>query len=249
MMGRIFVGTVKNVRFWLIFGFIFTTALRAHAATVNYTLDNVMMSATQQMTGTFSWTYFGDFESGVGQWSSLSIPWTSHGQNDLNTTFEPTSSIEITLAGNYHDDGVDITLFLLQPLTPTTSASLDLVRSKYDIGGNGFHAGPFLSGSISPSFVSGDFDYDGDVDGVDFLKWQRGESPYYPLSATDLAAWEANFGTGAAAASVAVPEPSAILLCVMAAVGLFVRKRRHAGCRCRHLPHQRTLLINTFCTK
>jgi len=39
----------------------------------------------------------------------------------------------------------------------------------------------------------GDFNVDGTYDGLDFLKWQRGESPD-PLSASDLADWEANYG-------------------------------------------------------
>ena len=43
----------------------------------------------------------------------------------------------------------------------------------------------------------GDFDGNLVVDGFDFLKWQRGQSPN-PLSSVDLAAWEANYGTGGA---------------------------------------------------
>jgi hypothetical protein len=38
-----------------------------------------------------------------------------------------------------------------------------------------------------------DFDGDGDVDGADFLVWQRGGSPN-PLSSSDLANWQASFG-------------------------------------------------------
>ncbi len=41
--------------------------------------------------------------------------------------------------------------------------------------------------------VPGDFDGDGTCDGADFLAWQRGESPY-PLSSSDLAEWQAEFG-------------------------------------------------------
>ncbi|MCA9235194.1 MAG: hypothetical protein KDA44_06970, partial [Planctomycetales bacterium] len=48
---------------------------------------------------------------------------------------------------------------------------------------------------IPPVVGPGDFDEDGDVDGGDFLAWQRGNSPT-PLSADDLAAWQANFGGG-----------------------------------------------------
>ncbi len=43
-----------------------------------------------------------------------------------------------------------------------------------------------------PSLL-GDFDFDRDGDGFDFLKWQLGESPS-PLSQSDLADWEANYG-------------------------------------------------------
>ena len=38
-----------------------------------------------------------------------------------------------------------------------------------------------------------DFDLNGEVNGADFLAWQRGDSPY-PLSQADLAIWEENYG-------------------------------------------------------
>jgi len=125
----------------------------AHAATVIYTLDNIVLADTTQMTGTFSWTYdVGDFENGSGQFTSLDIPWTSHDHTDLHATCDIGSSIEITLEGSVHDDGVDITLVLAQPLTPTTSSLLviGVGQSKYEIGGNGFHTGLIQSGSILP---------------------------------------------------------------------------------------------------
>jgi peptidoglycan/xylan/chitin deacetylase (PgdA/CDA1 family) len=73
-----------------------------------------------------------------------------------------------------------------------------------------------------------DFDVDGDVDGVDFLAWQRGfgTSPGATLAqgdadhdgavtAADLAIWQNHYGTALTAATLAVPEPaSAILLLV-----------------------------------
>jgi hypothetical protein len=124
-----------------------------NADTVFYTLDNVTLADNTQMTGTFSWTYdVGDFENGVGQFTFLEIPWTSHDHTDLDAAFDIGGSIEITLEGSVHDDGVDITLALAQPLTPTTSSLLVLGpgESKYEIGGNGFHDGLFQSGSISP---------------------------------------------------------------------------------------------------
>ncbi len=60
--------------------------------------------------------------------------------------------------------------------------------------------------------IDGDFDADGDVDGADFLKWQRKLG-----DAANLVKWQDNFGTTTAAAAVnAVPEPASwILICTM----------------------------------
>lgn len=72
--------------------------------------------------------------------------------------------------------------------------------------------------------ASGDFDGDGDVDGRDFLVWQRGFDQTY--DAADLADWESNFGAGASTGANAsgVPEPAGWLLIL---TGLA------AGCRMR----------------
>ena len=132
-------------------GFFLVMTVAAHAENVVYTLDGLILDDGTTITGTFSWVYdLDDFENGVGQFVSLEVPHTLHDQNDLEATFDMGSSIEITFPGNLHDDGVDITFFLSQPLTPTTSAPLDLNESRYEIGGNGFHTGFFLSGSITP---------------------------------------------------------------------------------------------------
>ena len=75
--------------------------------------------------------------------------------------------------------------------------------------------------------VSGDYDFDSNVDGADFLAWQRGDSPT-PLSAAELAAWEASYGNlgTLSAARVGVPEPSTLLLASFAVCALLHRKRR-----------------------
>jgi T5SS/PEP-CTERM-associated repeat protein len=70
--------------------------------------------------------------------------------------------------------------------------------------------------------IAGDFDADGDVDGNDFLIWQRGGSPN-PNSSGDLAAWKANFG--ASSPIGAVPEPSALVLSLVALLGFAIRQR------------------------
>lgn len=85
---------------------------------------------------------------------------------------------------------------------------------------------------LSPvSLLAGDFDEDGDVDGNDFLAWQRGESPI-PLSSTDLSEWQANFGNVASPISAVVtdtstevPEPSSFVLMLGMAAFLIYHSR------------------------
>jgi hypothetical protein len=122
------------------------------ARMVVYELQNVVLEEGSVITGQFTWLYTpGSFDQGVGRFTALDIPYTVHDHTDLDVNIDVTESIEITLGSSTHDDGVDISFVLLQPLTPTTPAAFDLSRSKYEIGGNGFHDGVFLSGSVAPA--------------------------------------------------------------------------------------------------
>jgi hypothetical protein len=78
-----------------------------------------------------------------------------------------------------------------------------------------------------PTALAGDFNYDGAVDGSDFLVWQRGGSPN-PVSATDLASWRANYGTdiNASSALTATPEPVTSGSAVIAASAALVFRTR-----------------------
>lgn len=231
MTGKVLVKPSKNICCSMITSLIFLAALDANAATVNYTLDNLILADGQQIFGTFDWTYSaGDFEGGSGAFTALEIPYTiySFSAGTLNTDIQ-SDSVEISGNGNYHDVGLDITLKLTQPFTPTQSAPIDLGLSFFECCGNGFKDQFFQSGSIVPSTVlAGDFDTDGDVDGSDFLKWQGGEVSS-PPSASDLETWEGNYGavTPLSAALTAVPEPSAVLLVVMASL-TGISLRRHS---------------------
>ncbi|BBO32935.1 hypothetical protein PLANPX_2547 [Lacipirellula parvula] len=91
--------------------------------------------------------------------------------------------------------------------------------------------------------ANADFDADGDVDGADFLRWQRGFGTGTTLAqgnadgdsdvdADDLAIWKTQYGmTGlATGATAAVPEPASITL-LGAALGLVVSVRRRLNRR------------------
>ena len=77
--------------------------------------------------------------------------------------------------------------------------------------------------------LPGDFDGDEDVDGYDFLKWQRGESPN-PLSQADLDLWESQYGNSVPplSATSTVPEPITYTL-ALAALCLAMCRRRVWG--------------------
>lgn len=72
----------------------------------------------------------------------------------------------------------------------------------------------------------GDFNVDDTVDGLDFLAWQRGESPM-PLSASDLAEWEAAYTTPVVSAVASVPEPGALALVAWGVVMVSARRGGH----------------------
>ncbi len=100
-----------------------------------------------------------------------------------------------------------------------------------------------LAPDIEPPTLSGDFDNDNDVDGVDFLAWQGGFGGTF--DATDLADWESNFGTtgGAFAVASVVPEPSTCGLFLFSlAIVIGHRPQRRAWQRGRRCNKQKTAI-------
>jgi len=76
--------------------------------------------------------------------------------------------------------------------------------------------------SLVGGSAPGDFNGDGKVTGADLMLWQAGFGGTY--DGADLADWEANFGESAPALG-AVPEPSALVLALLLAVGGATRRR------------------------
>jgi hypothetical protein len=71
---------------------------------------------------------------------------------------------------------------------------------------------------------AGDFDGDSDVDGGDFLVWQRGLGTTH--DAADLADWKANFGASAVRAAGGVPEPTTLWLGLIGTAGALCGRAR-----------------------
>ncbi|QDS98816.1 dockerin type I domain-containing protein [Adhaeretor mobilis] len=114
----------------------------------------------------------------------------------------------------------------------------------------GDDATKFVLGNVN--YVTGtasdaDFNTDGNVDGLDFLTWQRGFGNFAGtagqsdgdadgdgfVNGSDLTAWNSQYGSSPSqsAAASAVPEPTTALMALLAAVGLVsvVRPRRLAS--------------------
>lgn len=134
------------------------STVSAQTTTVTYDLDNVWLlpdlshpwEGEQQMTGSFQWTYLpGDFENGSGQMIDLYVPWYGTDFQALEIIFDLTS-LEFVLPGSYHDLGLDLTLFLLQPLSTDQPVVIDTDRSIFEIQQGISRRGHVISGSIVP---------------------------------------------------------------------------------------------------
>jgi hypothetical protein len=130
----------------------------AQTLTQTYVLDDIWLlpditrpwESAQPLTGSFEWTYeAGDFENGSGRFIDLWIPWYDPGLEALNINVDLTS-IEVTLPGSFHDLGVDLTVFLLEPLSPDRPAAVDTDRSAFEIQQGIIYQGHVVSGSIVP---------------------------------------------------------------------------------------------------
>jgi hypothetical protein len=90
---------------------------------------------------------------------------------------------------------------------------------------NSWNGGAYNGMQLRSVSLSGDLDADNDVDGADFLTWQRGFGSQY--NAATLDAIKAQFGTNLNGTGVsAVPEPCSAILVTLAGIALFNRASR-----------------------
>jgi hypothetical protein len=126
------------------------------------------------------------------------------------------------------NDGVE-NLSLINGVVPA-NGQLTFAISGYDdvnfVGDHAEDAAYSLEVNLFSVTQPGDFDQDGDVDGRDFLRWQRKQSPNNG-SFGDLQAWQTNYGfQGSLVAARVVPEPGSVLmLAAIAGVASLSRER------------------------
>ena len=108
-------------------------------------------------------------------------------------------------------------LFPIISTTSGVSGTFGSVNGAYLGGGLGLGV-TYGANDVTVEVIKvllGDFDLDTDVDGFDFIEWQRGFGGAY--DANDLADWETNYGTVAplSATSTTVPEPTTGILLML----------------------------------
>lgn len=140
--------------------------------------------------------------------------------------------------GLLHATNLNETVFV--NLNNPAGATSAVVSFKYNGTDNWFWALDNLKIGTAAAPANADFDGDGDVDGQDFLTWQKGFGTGTTLAqgdangdsvvnAADLTIWKSQFGLPpAVAAAGAVPEPAACCLAAIAlAAATFARRSRN----------------------
>jgi hypothetical protein len=198
----------------------------------NSTLEIVGPSVDAEIRGDLYMSIDPIFDIPTTDPSTLSAVITGATHSTLSVLDEAdiaNGNLAVELSGYTPIGGETYTLLSAGSITGTSFLSTDLSMAPlpagltWDLSVGTTSVVLKVLGSTGPQ---GDFDGDSDVDGADFLRWQRGESPN-ALSAGDLNMWRTNFGmTAGTAAANAVPEPSGLLLAgVIASIAAMVRGR------------------------
>ena len=183
------------------------------------TLEGVDIEATSDTGGGYNVGWLG-----AGEWLEYAIEVPFAGGDYVLTARVATQNF----GGAFHVefDGINETGTLLVPNTDgwqnwtdvTTTISLDpgvQIMRFLRAGNSEFNLNHFALTKV------GDYDFDGDVDGADFLVWQRTDG-----TTAGLIDWQNNYGTASSllAATAAVPEPRSVVLVLL--LGMTVQSVR-----------------------
>jgi hypothetical protein len=171
-----------------------------------------------------TWTSLDDQDAAGGDWAESNVGATALSE------LKPTAST--LLAGG--------DAYALGTLFAGDAGTQDLTLGFLIAGQSVATPGVVLYTPVTPS---ADFDGDSDVDGADFLIWQRGLGGTIDaahgegdadhdgdVDSADLTVWRSAFGGGAVANAAVVPEPSAFILAAAGVVfTLRVRKSSRAA--------------------
>ena len=183
----------------------------------NIDLSGIAFAANQFVTFDFdavTEAAVGVIPSGTAY--GVELDFASQQVGDKQQIFFDVSRPASPSGGNYLDGGL---IFANNPTSvPTYSIPSDPNNGLFNFDFHFYVQGQVVTGTPG--------DFDGDVDGRDFLIWQRGDSPN-PLSAGDLAIWQSQYGSpNLVAAAAAVPEPQSLLLLACSSLALISYKSR-----------------------
>ncbi|QDS98181.1 SGNH/GDSL hydrolase family protein [Adhaeretor mobilis] len=140
-------------------------------------------------------------------------------------TYEMRSQPMTTLADFYIDGTKVISDFEIGN-TVDYGNRIDWGSASTGADGAGYWNSVQFTTAPGSEFVPGDFDDDDDVDGADFLVWQRdlGDDP-------SMLSWETNYGfaAGASAGAMTVPEPSGFVLLILTGLGCLAFRKQETN--------------------
>ena len=181
------------------------------------------------LTGNAAWNSLQD--QGVANWDQA-----DNANANRLTEFKTAGATTLTGGGNVLNLGTPVSL-------TSGALALDDFGFEFKLSNGEILDGIVRFGTIPTSVANpGDFNGDGQVNGNDFLVWQRGlGSSVTPgtgadgngngvIDAADLAIWKGAFPSSSAAATAAVPEPSTLACLTIALICIggksFSRPRR-----------------------
>lgn len=170
-------------------------------------------------SGSYAMGIYGVLRSSGGSVDYFTLWDFINGAPDIDATDTDTTKFSAVFGPGSVTGGLEyhFTTWIMSGSLAEVTGHMDALKASGELGAI----------TIANEGPAGDFDSDGDIDGADFLTWQR-DLASTPTGATDFADWEAGFGTtpGAfSAASSAVPEPSSLVLLVLAVGGCSLKFR------------------------